>query len=575
MTPSRVVGTAAAGLALIAALSGVGPLGDGVPQIRLDDVTKEAGFRFKFKTDLQHGRLVATMGGGVAMGDYDGDGYLDLFVTGSVANWKRPESGPCGALFHNRGDGTFEDATVRSGIHSCGWANGAFWVDLDSEGLLDLVVTGLGRTAIWKNCGDGTFRDVTEARKLAAPGYAVGLAAGDVNGDGRVDLYVVNYLDTDVDREMSYHTFQLRMPDDYQGQDALLFVQQEDGSFVESAAAAGVLNHDGKGLGGVFFDYNGDGKADLYVTNDRTSNLLYRGRGDGTFEDVTVETGAGSRDQKVPRAGMGIAVGDIDGDGFPDLLVTNFGGEPSTVYRNVEGALFDDWTDTSGITPGKLPWVQFGPEFVDLDNDGSPDLVAVSGHLVPRIFLLIGRLARGGGRGLYDLGSQSYRQPLKVWRNRGDGRFDDVTEGAGDYGKTRLVARGVAAGDIDGDGLVDVAVAAISGGHRLFRNRTKGAGHFLEILPVAGSDRRTILGTKVIVTSGGRRQVQEFILRPSYASGSWVPLHFGLGPNSMAERVEVIPPGGTAVAQVFENVSADRLYLLREGELVVKRGVRR
>ncbi|HEX7579266.1 MAG TPA: VCBS repeat-containing protein, partial [Thermoanaerobaculia bacterium] len=151
MTPSRVVGTAAAGLAMIAALSGVGSLRAGVPSIRLDDVTKESGFRFKFKTDLQHGRLVATMGGGVAMGDYDGDDHLDLFVTGSVANWKKPESGPCGALFHNRGDGTFEDATVPSGIHSCGWANGAFWVDLDSEGLLDLVVTGLGRTAIWKN----------------------------------------------------------------------------------------------------------------------------------------------------------------------------------------------------------------------------------------------------------------------------------------------------------------------------------------------------------------------------------------------------------------------------------------
>ena len=567
-------GRLAAGTVLLVAVSllaGNVPARAGGPGIRFDDVTKASGLKFKYKTDLQHGRLVATMGGGIAMGDYDGDGHLDLFLVGSVAKWTKPESGPCGALFHNRGDGTFEDVTAASGIRSCGWAMGASWVDLDSDGTLDLVVTGLGRTAIWKNCGDGTFRDVTEARGLAATKFAVGLAAGDVNGDGRVDLYIVNYLDSDVERELSYHKLQLRLPDDYQGQDAMLYVQQEDGTFVERAAAGGVLNHDGKGLGGVIFDYNGDGRADIYVTNDRTPNLLYRGNGDGTFEDVTVETGAGARDQKSPRAGMGIAVGDIDGDGRPDLLVTNFGGEPNSVYRNVEGALFDDWTDISGITPGKLTWVEFGTDFVDLDNDGAPDLVATSGHLVPRIFLLIGQLARGGGRGLYDLGSQSYRQPMKVWRNRGDGRFDDVTEGAGDYGKTRVTGRGLAAGDVDGDGLVDVAVSAISGGNRLFRNRTEGAGHFLEILPVAGADRRTVLGTKVIVTVEGRRQVQEFILRPSYASGAWVPLHFGLGKSCLADRVEVIPPGATEPSRVFENVFADRLYLLRDGELSVKR----
>ena len=573
MTGLRPTGTWA-GLAVAVAMA-AGPLAAAPPVIRFDDVTKRAGVRFKFETDLQHGRLIATMGGGIAMGDYDGDGHLDLFVTGSVAKWTKPDAGPCGALFRNRGDGTFEDATVRSGIRSCGWAMGASWIDLDSTGTLDLVVTGLGRTAIWKNCGDGTFRDVTEARGIAATKFAVGLGAGDVNGDGRVDLYVVNYLDSDVEREMSYHTFQLRLPDDYAGQDATLWVQREDGTFVERAAAAGVLNHDGKGLVGVLFDYDGDGKADIYVTNDRTPNVLYHGRGDGTFEDVTVEAGAGSRDQKAARAGMGIAVGDIDGDGRPDLLVTNFGGEPNSVYRNVEGALFDDWTDASNVTPGKLPWVEFGTDFVDLDNDGALDLVATSGHLVPRIFLFIGRLARGGGRGLYDLGNQSYRQPMKVWRNRGDGRFDDVSEGSGDYGRTKIAGRGLAAGDVDGDGLVDVAVASISGGHRLFLNRTEGAGSSLEILPVAGRDGRTVLGTKVIVTASGKRQVQEFILRPSYASGSWVPLHFGLGPHSVADRVEVIPPGATAPAAVFENVEGNRLYRLVDGELLPGRTFRK
>lgn len=568
----------AAGTAFLVAgtlLAGIAVARAGSPAIRFDDVTKASGLKFKFKTDIQHGRLIATMGGGVAMGDFDGDGHLDLFFTGSVGHWKKPEAGPCGALFRNRGDGTFEDVTARSGIRSCGWTMGAYWVDLDSDGTLDLIVTGLGRTEIWKNCGDGTFRDVTDARGLIAPKFAVGLAAGDVNGDGRVDLYVVNYLDSDVERELSYHALRLRLPDDYEGQDAMLFVQQPDGTFVERAASAGVLNHGGKGLDGVLFDYNGDGKADIYVTNDRVANVLYRGLGDGTFEDVTVETGAGARDRKAGMAGMGIAVGDLHGDGFPDIMVTNFGGEPNSIYRNVEGMLFDDATDTSGITPGKLPWVEFGISCVDLDNDGWLDVVATSGHLVPRIFLFIGQLARAGERSLYDLGSQSYRQPMKVWRNRGQGRFDDVTEGAGDYGKTRVTGRGLAAGDVDGDGRIDVVVSAISGGLRLFRNTTEGAGHFLEILPVAGADRRTVLGTKVIVTVEGRRQVQEFMLRPSYASGAWVPLHFGLGERLLADRVEVIAPGATTPSKVFENVFADRLYLLRDGELAVKREAKR
>src|ERR1035437_7970758 len=303
------------------------------PPIRFTDVTKRAGLTFRFESDLRRGRNLATMGGGVAMGDFDGDGFLDLFFTGSVSNGDKPEAGPCGVLYRNRGDGTFEDVTARSEIRSCGWTMGASWVDVDGSGRLDLVVTGVGRTALFKNLGDGTFREEAAARGVVAPGYAVGLAAGDVNGDGRVDLYVVGYLDTDARRERSFPKLALRLPEDYDGQLATLLVQDAAGRFHERAEAAGVTNAGGRGLGAVLFDYDGDGREDLYVVNDRMPNVLYHGHGDGTFEDVTLETGAGARDQKVPRAGMGIAVGDVDGDGFPDLLVTNFGGEPSTDYR--------------------------------------------------------------------------------------------------------------------------------------------------------------------------------------------------------------------------------------------------
>jgi enediyne biosynthesis protein E4 len=540
------------------------------PPIRFTDVTKRAGLTFKFETDLRRGRNLATMGAGVAMGDFDGDGFLDLFFTGSVSNGKRPEAGPCGVLYRNRGDGTFENVTAPSGIRSCGWTMGASWVDLEGSGHLDLVVTGVGKTALWKNLGDGTFREEGAARGLVAPGYAVGLAAGDVDADGRVDIYVVGYLDTDYRREQSFPQLQVRMPEDYAGQPATLLVQDSEGRFHERAKTAGVTNADGRGLGAVFFDYDGDGHEDLYVSNDRMPNVLYRNCGDGTFEDVTVEAGAGAREQKIARAGMGIAVGDVDGDGRPDILVTNFAGEPNTLYRNVDGVLFDDATEASGVDRASLPYVQWGTDFADFDDDGRMDLVAASGHLVPRILLTFAKFFRKNGLGVYGLGDHHYEQPPLVWRNEGHGRFADVTPGSGDWAALRLSARGLAVGDVDGDGRLDVALAAVSGGIRLMKNSTASHTHALEILPVAGADRRTVLGTKVVVTAGGVRQVQEFILRPSYASGAWVPLHFGLGEAASA-AVEVIPPGKTAPALSFEAVAADRLYTLRDGKLEEKR----
>jgi hypothetical protein len=511
------------------------------------------------------------MGGSVAMGDFDGDGFLDLYFTGSVANGKKPEAGPCGVLYRNRGDGTFEDVTARSGIRTCGWTMGAYWVDVDGSGRPDLIVTGVGRTTLFRNLGDGTFREEAAARGLVAPGYAVGLAAGDVNGDGRVGLYVVGYLDTDYAKENSFRQFEVRVPEDYEGQEAKLNVQGEDGRFVERAKEAGVLNAGGRGLSAVFFDYDGDGRPDLYVVNDRTTNVLYRNRGDGTFEDVTVEAGAGRRDHKEARAGMGVAIGDLDGDGRPEILVTNFAGEPKTLYRNVEGALFDDATEASGVERASLPYVQWGTDIVDFDDDGRPDLVMVSGHLIPKLIMSMARLfGNSKGLGPYVRGDRSYKQPPVLYRNGGGGRLEDATPSSGDLAGLRLAARGLAAGDVDGDGRVDLVIAAVVGGVRVMHNATVSTGHALEILPVAGADHRTVLGTKVVVTAGDFRQVQEFILRPSYASGAWVPLHFGLG-AATAARVEIVPPGQTAPGASFEGVAADRLYTLRDGKLEEKR----
>ena len=543
--------------------------------ITFRDVTKSSGIDFVFSTDMRRGRMIATMGGGVAAADYDGDGFLDLFFTGSAANGRHPERGPCGRLYHNRGDGTFEDATLRSGIRSCGWQMGAAWVDYDSDGRPDLVLTGIDTTRVWHNEGNGTFRDVTRELHIdVGRRFTIGAAAGDEAGTGRVSLYLLGYLDTTPEKELTFPALAIRFPEDYDSETGVLYRQEADGTFRDATAEAGVANRDGKGTGAVFFDYNGDGRPDLYIANDRASNRLYRNDGGGNFRDVTEETGAGARGEPA-RAGMGIAVGDPFGRGFPDIFVTNFSGQPGTYYRSLEGELFEDGTDAVRVGRASLPYVQWGTGFADFDDDGWPDLYAVSGHLVPRLLAAMAGLF--SHRHLRDMqaGDRSFRQPITLWRNDGRGRFEDISAAAGDLHRTLLAARGSAAGDFDGDGRLDLAVAAVSGGVRLFRNATPGSGHSIEILPVAGADRRTVLGTKVRVTAGGRTQTQEFDVTPSYASGSWTPLHFGLGDSARADRIEIIPPWSTAPRWVLKDVAAGCLYRLQDGALEEIRRFRR
>ena len=541
--------------------------------LTFSDATKASGVRIKLDPDLRRGRMIATMGGGVAAADFDGDGFVDLFFTGTVANANKPQKGPCGVLYRNRGDGTFADVTAASGIRACGWTMGAHWVDVDSDGFPDLVVAGVDCTRVWRNRGDGTFRDVTRALGIdVGRQFTISVAAGDVDGDGRTDLYFLGYLETTPEKERAFPQFQIRMPEDYAGETGILFRQREDGRFENATGRSGGDNAGGKGTGAVFFDYDGDGRPDLFVANDRVSNRLYRNRGDGGFEDVTDPAGAGARGGKA-RAGMGIAVGDPFGSGHPDLYVTNFSGETNTYYRNVEGELFDDATEELGAGRQSWPYVEWGTHFADFDDDSRPDLYAVSGHLVPHLLAKIAGLFNH--RHLADMfqGDQSYREPITLWRNAGT-RFEDAAAGSGDLGRTRLCARGSTVADFDGDGRLDLAVAAISGGARVFRNATAQAGHAIEILPVPGTDRRTVLGTKVRVTAAGKTQAQEFIVQPSYASGSWVPLHFGLGASARVERIEIVPPGESAPRWTVTNVAADRLYRLRDGTLTEVRKFR-
>jgi hypothetical protein len=525
------------------------------------DVTKASGVSMRIESDLKKLKLIATMVGGCAMGDFDDDGRPDLYVTSSIPRWGKPNRDHCGRLYRNVG-GRFEDVTARAGIRACGLGMGAFWADLDGDGRLDLYLTNLGPNAVWWNRGDGTF---DEGRKtgLEDPRFSAGAAVVDYDGDGRPDVAVANYLDTTPEWEAAQEQFELRVPEDYTGQSSRLYRNAGGRKFTDVTESAGLAlpPAETKTLGIAVLDYDGDGRPDLYFVNDRVSNRLFRNRGDGTFVETTAETGSGTPPLTQAKAGMGIAVGDPFGGGRDSLFVTNFGAEENSLYRNVEGVLFEDAARASGAGPIGLPYVRWGTHFADFDNDGWQDLYAAGGHLAPRFVRAFGRYRHGTEAAYVQAGERAYEQKTVLLHNLGKGRFVEWTD-SGDLGRSRMSARGTAVADIDGDGALDLVVVAIDAPVRVFRNvLPPGRWIAIEPRPAAVRDTRSVLETRVAVTAEGRTRVQVYRVSPSYASGSLVPLHFGLGAADAAERVEVVWPGGER--QELGRLAGGKLYRLR------------
>jgi hypothetical protein len=548
--------------ALVAALLGLaaGPAGkSGV----FKDVTKDSGVRMRVRSDLQRLKLIATMIGGCAVGDFDGDGRPDLYVTNSVARWGKSNADHCGRLFRNVGGGRFEDVTEKSGIRACGLGMGALWADLDGDGRLDLYLTNVGPNAVWWNRGDGTFEQGKDTG-LEDSLFSAGAAVLDYDGDGRLDVAVANYLDSSPEWEAAQKQFELRVPEDYTGQPSHLFRNEGGRKFRDVTKEAGLAmpRAETKTLSIAVLDADGDGRPDLYFVNDRVSNRLFENRGDGRFEEVTAETGAGVLG-KHPRAGMGVAVGDPFGSGRDSLFVTNFGAEENSLYRNVDGVLFEDAGKSSGVATLGMPSVRWGTHFADFDNDGWADLYAVGGHLAPRMVRMLAHYRSGtAAHAAYvEAGDRDFAQASVLMRNLGEGRFAEWKD-PGDLGRTRMVARGTAVADFDGDGALDLVVVDVNGPVRLFRN-TLPAGNWIAIEPRAGSDGKTTLETNVRVTAQGRSQTQTLRVSPSYLSGSLVPLHFGLGAAGKADEIEVRWPGG--LRQTFLDVAARNSYVVRPG----------
>jgi hypothetical protein len=475
--------------------------------------------------------LMETFGSGVAAFDFDGDGLVDLFfVTGASGRMHR--------LYRNVGVLKFEDVTSRSGLERDGiFGTGVAVGDFDQDQHPDLYVTGFGANRLFRNEGGGVFRDVTARAGVAGRGWSSSAGFLDYDRDGDLDLYVVRYLDYDV-RDNPYCGFKkpgYRMycdPRMFDGKADLLYRNNGDGTFTDVSRAAGIANPAGKGLGVAIGDVDNDGWPDIYIANDGVRNFLYHNQRDGTFTDIAYGAGVGFDSNGKPQAGMGVEIADYDGDGLADIFVTNFSDELNTLYRNLGKLQFDDVTEKAGLGSALIP-LGFGTRLFDFDNDGDRDIHVTNGHVIDNVTLYHPRLA--------------YRQRDLLYENLGTGVFKDISAAAGSAFLLDHVGRGSAVADFDDDGDLDIVISNLGDRPYLFRNDTSPQGHRISLDP-------GVPGARVTVTAGGRKHIGYSTSVNSYLSSSDLKLHFGLGSAPAAERIEIMWPDGSS--QVMENVAA-------------------
>ncbi len=530
-----------------------------VAAIVFENALKKSRIDFTLKNSVSpHRYSIETMTGGVALFDYDNDGLLDIFFTNGAAipSLEKTDSSFSNRLFHNNGDGTFTDVTEKAGLAGIGYSMGVAAGDYDNDGFVDLYVTGVNRNQLFHNNGDGTFSDVTEKAGVAGMvpgiGKAWAVAAGwfDYNNDGLLDLLVVNYLNYDLKTAAACTVGKLPTycsPNDFQGTPNILYRNNGDGTFTDVSTASHIGQYVGKGMGVAFADYDGDGFTDIFISNDTYPNFLLHNNGDGTFTDEASDAGVAYNDTGKTVAGMGADFRDLNNDGLPDIFHTAMFGDTFPLYQNEGKGQFGDVTGSSGLAAATASLTAWGAGAYDFDNDGLKDLFTADAAILDNAM---------------DVEHRPYRLPNRIFRNRGNFGFEDVSGAAGADFAVAAAHRGAAFGDLNNDGKVDVVVTVMNGPPEILMNRTQSGNHWIILKLVGVKDNRDGLGTKVKITTAHGSQYNEATTALSYNSSSDKRVHFGLGQDTVIDRIELSWP--TGIKQVLRDVKADQVLTIRE-----------
>jgi hypothetical protein len=525
--------------------------------------------------------LLEEMGGGAAFYDYDHDGWLDIFlVNGSSLDPKVRDSQPASYLFHNNRDGTFTDVTKKAGLTHSGWGQACCVGDYDNDGFDDLFVTYWGQNVLYRNNGDGTFTNVSEKAGVAGSGtcWGAGCCFLDYDRDGHLDLFVASYVNFDPAKAprpgqsayCRYNDIPVPCgPQGFAGGTNILYRNRGDGTFADVSESSGVSRPRGPGtmvfvgsnwqatgsygMGAASADFDNDGWPDIYVACDSAPSLLYRNNHDGTFREIAVPAGCALDENGVALSGMGVGVGDYDADGWLDIVRTNFSEQVTSLYRNFGGG-FGDASVRAGLGAIRK-YVGFGVDFFDFDNDGWKDIFIANGHVYAQI----------ASRKLHI----TYRQPKVLYRSLGNGKFQDVSATGGDAIRAENLGRGCAFGDFDNDGDVDVIVNNLDGPPTLLRNDGGNSRNGILIKCLGTRSNRSGIGTRVKVTNGAHSQIDEVRSGSSYYSQSDFRLHFGLGDATTADSVELSWPSG--VKETFRDLPAGHLFVIQETKGIVSR----